>query len=121
MLVTNQNKFSVLRFSEENVASRLPFLVLFSIAMGLGLAGVAGQAQSTTSQAAPVQSTPAQPAPDATTPAPAAPTSAPTTAPPAATTPGVASAAQASPSGTGSLHGHISDPTGALIPGAQVS
>ena len=35
--------------------------------------------------------------------------------------PAPASAAQATPATTGTLHGHILDPTGALIPGAQVT
>ena len=35
--------------------------------------------------------------------------------------PAPATGAQATPAVTGSLHGHILDPTGALIPGAQVT
>ena len=42
-------------------------------------------------------------------------------APPSATAPASALAAQAAPAATGTLHGHISDPTGALIPDAQVT
>jgi hypothetical protein len=43
------------------------------------------------------------------------------TAPSPAPAPASAPAAQASPSAVGVLHGHILDPTGALIPGAQVT
>ncbi len=62
-----------------------------SVALALALAGVAAGAQT----------------------APAGPVAAPA--------PASAPAAQASPSAAGVLHGHIFDPTGALIPGAQVT
>ena len=65
--------------------------------------------------AAQTQSAQANPAP-ATAGAPQA-----QSAPPSATAPASALAAQAAPAATGTLHGHISDPTGALIPDAQVT
>ena len=49
-----------------------------------------------------------------------APAAAPQTAP-AVTTPATPAPAQASPATTGVLRGHILDPTGALIPGAQIT
>jgi hypothetical protein len=106
------------------VVSKLHCFIVFFIATAMSIAGAAGRAQSTT-QAAPAQSAPAADA----TPAPVAPASAPAQSAPAPAAPataptqgpGGAPAAQTTPSGNGSLHGHISDPTGALIPGAQVT
>jgi Carboxypeptidase regulatory-like domain len=111
------------------------FLTAFLFASTLAIAGAAAGAQ--TAAAAGSQTPPASPpasdssgasapqtAPQTPQPTPAAtaapqqsapPTSAP--APQAAPAP----TAQSAPAALGTLHGHIEDPTGALIPGAQVT
>ena len=70
---------------------RSRFFVLYSVAILLGVGGATARAQSTAVQAAPS-------------------TAAPATA-----------AGQAAPGAQGILRGHISDPTGALIPGATIT
>jgi hypothetical protein len=100
------------------------FAVLFALALALG--GIAARAQSPPSSPAPnapataaPSQAPAAQAPDAPAPAGAPVVQAPGVAtPPQAATPGVPAPTGAA---TGILHGHISDPTGALIPGAKVS
>ncbi|MGA2570128.1 MAG: carboxypeptidase regulatory-like domain-containing protein, partial [Terracidiphilus sp.] len=82
----------------------MAFLVILALLCGGAIAG----AQST-------QAAPGAPAP-AAHPAPATGQSAPRAAAPAS-----AAATQAAPAATGALHGHIMDPTGALIPGAKVT
>ncbi len=82
------------------MSSKLQFIIAFLIATTTALAGVPGRAQSATTP-------PAGAAPAATAPA----------GTPSASAP----AAQATPATAGTLHGHISDQTGALIPGAQVT
>ena len=70
-------------------------LIAFLVSAALALAAVAANAQT-------------------------APAATPQTAP-AVTTPTAPAPAQASPASTGVLRGHILDPTGALIPGAQIT
>ncbi len=95
-------------------------LIAFIVALALAFAGAVSQAQTTPANPAPAAAPapPDQSAP-ATTAAPQAPQTAPT--PPPAAPPASTSGAQAAPAPTGTLHGHILDPTGALIPGAQVT
>jgi hypothetical protein len=66
------------------------------------VAQAAAQAPAAAPQAAPAVSTPA-------------------VSTPAASTPAASASAQSSPAATGVLRGHILDPTGALIPGAQIT
>ena len=96
-----------LSISEEIVYLKSQCLIPLVVALALAWVGVAARPQSAPADSVPATSgeTPAQPASPAS---PAAPHSSP-------------AAAQAAPAATGTLHGHISDPTGALIPGAQVS
>jgi len=79
-------------------------LIPLIVALALAWVDVAARPQAAPANSVPATAgeTPAQPA------SPAAPPSSPAAAP-------------AAPAATGALHGHISDPTGALIPGAQVS
>ena len=80
-----------MRMSEGQVYLRLRFFAVYSFAILLGVAGSTAHAQSTAVQAAPA-------------------TAAPT-----------AAAGQAAPATQGIMRGHISDPTGALIPGASIT
>jgi hypothetical protein len=90
------------------------------VALALAFTGAVVRAQTTptnpspAAQAAPAAAAVAQASQSPTGQAPA------DLAAPAAT-PGPASGAQAAPAPTGTLHGHILDQTGALIPGAQVT
>ena len=79
------------------------------VAFVLAFAGATGGAQST--PVPPAADSTGAPAPQTTTPPPATPQ-----APP----PG-GQATQSAPAATGTLHGHILDQTGALIPGAEVT
>ena len=90
--------------SEEIVYLKSQCLIPLVVALALAWFGVAARPQSApaNSVSTTVGETPAQPA------SPATPPSSP-------------AAAQAAPAATGTLHGHILDPTGALIPSAQVS
>jgi hypothetical protein len=95
------------------VYSKSHCLLHYLLALAFALAGVAARAQSTSAPAAQAPAAQA-PAPDAPTPAPSAPVmqAPPVTAPAQAAGPAT---------GSGTLHGHITDPTGALIPGASVT
>jgi hypothetical protein len=118
---------------EEIVDSKLQSCAAFLIALSLTLAGNSAGAQAvpatvpassqsaspSNGAAAPDAQTPAQPPAQAPATAPNAPAPAqpPMQAPPL----GAAAAPAATAAVTGMLHGHITDQTGALIPGAQVT
>jgi hypothetical protein len=100
--------------SEEILSFSFYRLNSFLIVLALAWGGAIASAQSP--QPAPGAQAPATtPAPQA---APAPNQSAPPAAPAASSF--VSAPAQTAPAATGTLHGHIMDPTGALIPGAQV-
>ncbi len=94
----------MLIFSEESreeiVYRRLSCLISFFLSIALVLANAAARAQSSQGASAPAQN------------------SAPAQAPAPATS---AVAAQGAPAASGTLHGHIADPSGALIPGTIVT
>ena len=85
------------------------------VALALAFAGAVGRAQSTPANPPPPEQAAPAPAP-AAQPGQAAPDQSAPVSPPAPD-----SGAQAAPVPTGTLHGHILDQTGALIPGAQVT
>ncbi|MGA2754781.1 MAG: carboxypeptidase regulatory-like domain-containing protein [Terracidiphilus sp.] len=113
-------------------------LIAFKVALALAFTGAVVRAQTTPANPLPAaapapqdQSAPAATAapPQAAPASPSAAAAAPQNTPPPATPPAPASGAQAAPNSgaqsapaaTGTLHGHILDQTGALIPGAQVT
>jgi hypothetical protein len=101
------------------VYSKLHWLIAFLITVAFALAGIAARAQA--QAPTPPQTAPASASPSAVPQAPASPApNAPAAvqAPPVATPPQATAPVSIS---VGTLHGHITDQTGALIPGAQVS
>jgi hypothetical protein len=97
------------------------FFAALIFALALAFAGAVARAQTAPAAPPPTQDPPAATPPPAgdSTGAPAPQT---TTPPASPTAPASGSqTAPAAPAGTGTLHGHILDPTGALIPGAQIT
>lgn len=83
-----------MRMSEGQVYPRLRFFALIAVSILLGVSGAGVRAQSAGVKAAPATAT---------------------------STPAAGAAVQTAPGAQGSLRGHVTDPTGALIPGASIS
>ena len=99
--------------------SKSKYLASLIVALLIAFTGAAARAQAGPASATPASGPAAQAGQGATQQGPAS-QGAPS-APSSGSTPVQASSSQSTAASTGTLHGHILDPTGALIPGAQVT